>query len=63
MKDIVDIEKFDIKKVSNGYTVNIEYHKAPEREGGYAGREYTTLIARDIVEVSGFIESWFSRVI
>ena len=63
MKNIKEIKEFNISKAENGYVVKISYEVLPKPEMIWAPSEYATLIAKDITELSSFIDSWFSRVV
>jgi len=61
MKDIKELYEFNIAKAANGYVIKIEY-SAIKADSSWSPREYATLVAKDVTEVTAFIESWFARV-
>lgn len=61
-KNISTIDRFDIKKASNGFIVTIEYHPVPETGRTWAPSEMTTVIALTAEEIKNLVVDWFGRV-
>lgn len=55
-EDVESVEKFEIKKVNNGYTIHVEYKQLGV--GNIAWTKLGTLVAKDLSEVHGFVDDW-----
>lgn len=62
MQDIKEIEEFNISKASNGYVIKVRYEPIAIDNSTWSPTQSKTLVAKDITELTSFIESWFSRV-
>lgn len=55
---MIEIIEFKIKRVANGFTIDVEYRDVSDR---ISLREYKTLIAANLDEVNALLKEWFDK--